>query len=338
MRLLEVRALKTFYKVQEGLVRAVDGVSFGIEAGSMVGLVGESGCGKTTVGRSIIRVLPRNGYMTAQGIMFKGRDLTRLTEKEMRLLRWTEIAVVPQSAMNSLDPVYCIEDQMLEVLTRRGGLTRSVAIARAAELFNEVGLDPSRLRSYPHELSGGMKQRAIIAMAIALKPSFIIADEPVTALDVIVQDRVLKIFKCLQQEMNITVMMITHDMSVIAQTCDAVIVMYAGRVVETGPTRDVFKRPHHPYTMGLKNAFPNLTEPADRLVSIPGDPPDMLTPVEGCPFADRCPFRYGKCRDVIPPLEEVASGHRVACIRKDTVNEMRLKAQEVETWQRVTPS
>lgn len=338
LALLEVKKLKTYFRTRSGVVRAVDGVSFAIPEGRVVGLVGESGCGKTTTGRSIIRVLPPNGYIAGGEIYFKGVDLVKLSEDEMRQLRWRDIAVVPQSAMDSLDPVYRVGQQLEEILVHRGGLARRQARRRAEELFALVGLDPHRLRAFPHELSGGMKQRAMIAMALALNPSLVIADEPVTALDVIVQDRVLRTFKKLQQELNIAVVLITHDMGVVAETCDWVIVMYAGRVVEAGPVRKVLQYPCHPYTMGLKNAFPKLRGASDRLVSIPGHPPDLRFASSGCRFADRCPFAVARCREGEPSLRPVdgqspLGEHVVACVRSSEAAYMRQRAGEVETWQ-----
>ncbi|HEY63133.1 MAG TPA: ABC transporter ATP-binding protein [Caldilineae bacterium] len=333
MALLDIHDLRVYYETRHGAVKAVDGVGFSMEQGEHLGLIGESGCGKTTVGRAIIRVLPRNARIVEGEISFQGQDLLKLREREMRHIRWREIAMIPQSSMDALDPVYRVGDQIVEVLVERGGYDRRAAWERAHELFQLVGLDPSRLRYYPHEFSGGMKQRAVIAMSLALEPALIIADEPVTALDVIVQHQVLQRFRELQHELSLSVLMITHDMSVVAQTCDSVIVMYAGKMMEWGSVDQIFYHPFHPYTLGLKQAFPNLAQPRDELISIEGYLPDLIHPPPGCRFADRCPFALPDCREAEPELIEVEEGHQVACHRTDDVEELRARAQEVETWQ-----
>jgi len=332
--LLEVKDLKASYRTAAGIGTAVDGVSFAVGEGLSLGLIGESGCGKTTVGRAIIRVMPRNMQLDAGQILFKGQNLVDLPEKQMRELRWRAISMVPQSSMHSLDPVYRLEDQMLEVLCQRGGLSRPAARGRAKELFSLVGLDAERLRNYPHELSGGMKQRAVIAMALALHPSLVIADEPVTALDVIVQEQVLKTMRDLQARLGISIILITHDMSVVAQTCQDVVVMYAGKIVESGPVATIFKRPVHPYTIGLQRAFPNLLQPKP-LVSIEGSLPSLVHPPAGCRFAPRCPFALAVCRDQQPQSQAVEAGHLAACHRAAEADWMRTQAQDAKTWQNI---
>lgn len=331
--LLKVERLEVHYLTRQGISRAVDGIDFEMAAGENLGFVGESGCGKTTTGRALIRVLPRNGRIAGGRILFKGRDLVALDGAAMQALRWREIAAVPQSAMDSLNPVYRVGDQLAEVLRVRGGLGRREAYNRARELFSLVGLDQGRLSYYPHEFSGGMKQRAAIAMALALNPSLVIADEPVTALDVIVQHQVLQELKRLQSELALSVIMITHDISVVAQTCDRVAVMYAGKIVERGTARQVLLEPYHPYNLGLQNAFPSLLGTADRLVSIEGYPPDLVSPPPGCRFAPRCPFAVGACREEEPAPVAVATGHVVSCHRTADVELLRARAREVETWQ-----
>ena len=260
-----------------------------------MGLVGESGCGKTTLARSLTGVLARNASITSGQIMFEGRDLVTMSERDRRELLWRRISFVPQSSMNSLDPVYRVGDQMLEVLRLRGGLDRRAADARTDELFAMVGLDAGRKREYPHQFSGGMRQRAGIALALALNPSLLIADEPVTALDVIVQRQVLDTLKDLQARLGVSVILVTHDISVVAYVCDEVVVMYAGEVVEAGRAEDVLERPRHPYTMGLTNAFPDLERARDTLAPIAGSPPDLRFPPQGCRFAARCPFALPIC-------------------------------------------
>lgn len=332
--LLDVVDLKTYYYTRRGQARAVDGVSFSLKKGEHLGLIGESGSGKTTSGRSIIRVLPRNARIVGGEIRFKGQDLVRLPESDMRQKRWREVAMIPQASMGSLDPVYKVGDQMAEVLVDRGGYTQADARARSQELFKLVGLDTNRLDYYPHEFSGGMKQRAVIAMSLALEPALVIADEPVTALDVIVQHQVLETFRSLQERLALSVIMITHDISVVAQTCDSVAVMYAGKIVERGSARQIFGAPFHPYTLGLENAYPNLARPKPTLVSIEGYPPDLVRPPVGCRFVDRCPFAIEVCQHHEPPLVQVQAGHDAACHRVDVVDMMRTKAKEAETWQR----
>jgi peptide/nickel transport system ATP-binding protein len=316
-------------------MHAVDGISFTVEKGQHLGLIGESGCGKTTTGRALLRVLPRNGRVGGGQMFFKERDLVTLSEREMRALRWREISMVPQSSMDTLDPVYRVGDQLREVLTLRGGMNNAEARARSAELFDLVGLASDRLDNYPHEFSGGMRQRAVIAMALALNPDLVIADEPVTALDVIVQHQVLETFRDLQERLGISVIMITHDISVVAETCDQIAVMYAGKIMERAPVRRFFAMPFHPYALGLQNAFPNLARPKETLISIEGYPPDLVEPPKGCRFNTRCPFAIERCFVEEPPLIEVEPGHQAACHRWQEVEQLREQAKEAETWQSV---
>lgn len=333
MPLLTVKDLTVEYVTKRGIARAVEGVSFDVEPGEMLGFVGESGCGKTTTGRALMRIMSKNARIARGRAILNGKDLFRLTEEEMRRLRWREIALIPQSAMDSLNPVYTIGDQMTEILTVRGGLDVKQARVRVAELLTMVGIDPKRADRYPHEFSGGMKQRVAIAAALALKPSLVIADEPVTALDVIVQHQVLNELKQIQKQLGLSIIMITHDMSVVAQTCDKVMVMYAGQVVEQGAVRQVLKRPVHPYTMGLTNAFPNLRQHQADLISIEGYPPDLISPPDGCRFADRCPFALPECHIGPAPNRELEAGHLAACHRFREAQALRDQAKEVRTWQ-----
>jgi peptide/nickel transport system ATP-binding protein len=327
--LLDVQSLAVHYRTSRGITCAVDGASFRVPAGAVVGLVGESGCGKTTIARAITGVMPRNASIPSGRILFDGRDLVTLDASAYRELRWREIAFVPQSAMNSLDPVYRVGTQLEEVLVMRGGRSRDAAKKRSSELFELVGLDPGRLRDYPHQFSGGMRQRAAIALALALDPKLVIADEPVTALDVIVQRQVLDTIRALQKRLGISVILVTHDISVVAYICDRVVVMYAGQVVEAGATADVLERPRHPYTMGLNNAFPDLQRTGGELVPIDGSPPDLLDPPPGCRFAPRCPFVQERCRSDVPPERDFAS-----CWRLDEAPALRARAREVATWRR----
>jgi peptide/nickel transport system ATP-binding protein len=330
--ILEVDGLQIHYSTRAGTVRAVDGASFAVPEGRIVGLVGESGCGKTTAVRAIMGVLAENGRRAGGKVVFKGQAID---EAATRKLLWRDIAYVPQSAMSSLDPVYTVGAQLVEVLTKRGNVSRRAARTRAVELFELVGLSESRLSDYPHQFSGGMRQRAAIAMALALKPSLLLADEPVTALDVIVQRQILDMLRTLQQRLGLSMVLVTHDISVVAYLCDDVVVMYAGQVIESGPVREVLARPRHPYTMGLRNAFPDLMSDALELVPIGGSPPDLSDPPPGCRFAPRCPFVLTSCT-TSPAL--IADGgkqtHASACLRDDEADFLRKAAMDPATWQR----
>jgi peptide/nickel transport system ATP-binding protein len=332
--LLSIEDLRIQYRTDRGVLNAVDGASFAVPEGQMVGLVGESGCGKTTVARGITRVIPGNARIAGGAMQFCGRDLVTLDDREMRALRWKAISFVPQSAMNSLDPVYRVEQQIAEVLRHGGGHSRRQKRERAVELLDMVGLEPEVLDSYPHQLSGGMRQRVAIALALALEPRLIIADEPVTALDVIVQREVLDTLRGLQTRLGVSVIMVTHDISVVAYCCDVVVVMYAGQVVESGPAAVVLGAPAHPYTMGLYNAFPDLERSTGTLVPIQGSPPDLHAPPAGCRFAPRCPFAEPRCRIDAPSLDEIDPGHRAACWRSAEAPTLRERAASVDTWQR----
>lgn len=330
--ILKVNDLEVHYRSQKGPVRAVDGVHLSLPEGQVLGLVGESGCGKTTLARALIGGLPQNAHVAGGSVTFAGLPLT---ERTLQKIRWRDIAFVPQSAMSSLDPVYRVGAQLNEVLVHRGNFSNEAAKARARELFELVGIDPSRLRDYPHEFSGGMRQRVAIALALALGPKLIIADEPVTALDVIVQRQILDMLKNLQKQFNISVLLVTHDISVVAYVCDQVAVMYAGKVVESGPAAAVLKNPLHPYTMGLYNAFPDLERAAQTLTPIEGSPPNLLSPPAGCRFRPRCPFALEVCEQQ-PALAAAThtADHQVACWRAEEATALRLRAAEVSTWQR----
>jgi peptide/nickel transport system ATP-binding protein len=278
-------------------------------------------------------VLPRNGRIAGGEIRLNNRDLVRLSDEQMRQARRREVSREPQSAMDAHNPVYRVGDQLREVLTNRGAYNRRTAEERAVELFALVGLATDRLTNYPHEFSGGMRQRAVIALALALDPDLVVADEPVTALDVIVQHQVLKTFRELQERLNLSVIMITHDISVVAETCDDVAVMYAGKIVEQTTVERFFTEPFHPYTLGLQNAYPSLKDANRVLISIEGYPPDLFDPPTGCRFRTRCPFAIERCAQEEPPLIEVAPNHRAACHRWTEVEELRAQAEEVATWQ-----
>ena len=332
--MLEVRDLAVTYRTGAGLARAVDGAELVVPQGAMLGLVGESGCGKTTLARALMGVLPRNARVARGEIRLDGADLVAMPARARRALLWRTISFVPQSAMNSLDPVYRLRSQMREVLCGRGGMSTAAADARAESLFAAVGLGAGRLADYPHQFSGGMRQRAAIALALALGPRLVIADEPVTALDVIVQRQVLDTLRSLGAEMGVATVFVTHDISVVAYLCTLVAVMYAGRIVEYGPASDVLVRPSHPYTMGLMNAFPDLVGPAAVLAPIEGTPPDLHDPPPGCRFAARCPFALAVCGVEMPGEFEVGAGHRVACHRAGEGETLRVVAREASTWSR----
>ncbi|MGF1476116.1 MAG: ABC transporter ATP-binding protein [Geminicoccaceae bacterium] len=330
--LLALSGLKVAYRIGERELVAVDDATFEVPRGAIVGLVGESGCGKTTVARTLTRVIAKNARIAGGEALFQGQDMLKLSEAQMNQLRWRDIAFIPQSAMNSLDPVYRVEAQLLEVLQQRGGMATSAARVRAEQLFEMVGLEPQRLRDFPHQFSGGMRQRVAIALALALEPKLVIADEPVTALDVIVQRQILDQLLDLQRQLGISVILVTHDISVVAYVCDRIVVMYAGRVVESGDMRTVLTRPYHPYTMGLCHAFPDLQGAMDVLTPIEGAPPSLLEPPAGCRFAPRCPFALDFCRQAKPTLETVDKAHAAACHRVDEAETLAERAARLETW------
>jgi len=341
MSLLDIDGLSVRYQLEDGdEVYAVDDVSFDVERGETFGLVGESGSGKSTLGKAIIRLLDRNGYVEDGDIRFKNQDLSELSDPEIRDVRWAEISTISQSAMNGLNPVYRVGDQIAEAILRhQPGTTYERAFERSKELLEKVGIDGKRAEDYAHEFSGGMKQRAVIAMAIACDPDLIIADEPTTALDVIVQDEVLNELEDLQEELDLSILIISHDISVIAETCDRVGVLYGGKLMEVGRTEEVFENPANPYTMGLKNSFPDIQQAQERLVSIPGVPPTLVEPESGCRFRDRCPFEVEECHTEHPPTFAVESAgvgreatHRSACYRLDSLAELQERASEEETW------
>ena len=330
--LLRVKDLAVHYRTAAGPVQAVDGIDFDIRPGEALGLVGESGCGKTTSAKAMLKLLPPNGFIPRGSIELSGRDIAPYSEDQMRALRWSEIAWVSQAAMNALDPVYRIGDQITEAMQAHIQISRQDAWAHGETLFRAVGIDPARLRAYPHEMSGGMKQRAVIAMAMALNPKLVIADEPTTALDVVTQAQILARLGKLRREHGMALLFITHDISVVVQTCDRVAVMYGGKVMETGPVRDVFRHPVHPYTMGLTNAFPTLEGAQRELISIPGTPPNLLHPPQGCRFAQRCPFATELCQHEEPALQKRDGDRAVACHYPDQAPEFRLRSSREQTW------
>ena len=311
--LLAVRDLKTHFKLSSGWVKAVDGVSFRLNDGEALGLAGESGCGKTTTALSLVRLLPGNASIRSGSIDLFGIDLVPKTEAQLRRYRWREISIVFQGAMNALNPVQRIGDQIAEPIEIRLGESQEQARKRSAELLELVGIPRKRAKAYPHELSGGMRQRAMIAMALACDPAIVIGDEPTTALDVMVQAQILELLERLRRDLGLSLILITHDLSVIAETCDRTLIMYAGKVAEEGPVSRIFSAPRHPYTQKLLGAFPNIHADRRSLETIPGSPPDLLDPPPGCRFHPRCPAAMDVCREVVPPEVVFADGVRVAC-------------------------
>jgi len=314
LSVLEVKDLTVNYETKRGPVRAAEGISFSVKKGQSLGLAGESGCGKTTVALSLMRLLPKAGRILKGQINLDGRNLLNLTDREMRQVRWRDMSIVFQGAMNALDPVYKIGDQIIEAIrTHDKEVSKEECRERAAKLLELVGIDPERVDGYPHEFSGGMRQRALIAMALACNPKLVIADEPGTALDVIVQAQVLRLMRDLKEKLDLSMILISHDLSIIAETCERVVIMYAGNIAEYGSTPSVFHEPLHPYTQGLLQAFPDIRGERKRLSSVPGTPPDLLNPPVGCRFNPRCPYVMDVCKKVQPPLIELRPDHYVAC-------------------------
>jgi peptide/nickel transport system ATP-binding protein len=311
---LNVDDLTMHYSTRGGEVSAVDNVSFTLKRGESMGLVGESGCGKTSIANCLLRLLPDNGMIKGGHIYLNDTDLIKLSEEEMRKVRWRHISMVFQAAMNALNPVYKVGDQIIEAMENHGLVTTNeAALNHVADLFRLVGLDPQLMEQYPHEYSGGMRQRAVIAMALSCNPDLIIADEPTTALDVIVQDNLLREMKELQKKLKMSMIYISHDIAVIAEVSDRMGVMYAGRLVELGSAADVFHHPLHPYTTGLMGAFPSIIGPKRELTTLPGEPPDLLHPPRGCRFHPRCPFATDICKLEPPEFKDLGGGHYAAC-------------------------
>ncbi len=316
--LLEVRDLSTHFFTEEGVVRAVEDVSFEIHSGEILSLVGESGCGKSVTGLSVLRLIPSPPGRIVNGeILFEGRDLLRLEEKEMERVRGNEISMIFQEPMTSLNPVFTIGDQIMETIILHQRLDKTAARKRAVELLDRVKIPfpEKRIDSFPHQLSGGMRQRAMIAMALSCQPKLLIADEPTTALDVTIQAQVLNLLREIQKEMGMSVMLITHDLGVVAEIADRVAVMYAGRIMEYGPIDAILSRVRNPYTKGLLNSIPQLGEKRERLNTIPGQVPDPMHLPVGCKFHPRCYLVIEECKKAEPPLYRVDEDHFSRCIR-----------------------
>ena len=319
--LLKVKDLKTYFFLASGVAKAVDGVSFTLKKGETMGIVGESGSGKSVTSSSIIRLLPpRTGKIVGGEITFDGRDVLKLGKKELLNFRGKDIAVIFQDPMTSLDPVFKIGNQMVEMICAHQNVSKKEAWDIAVEALKKVGIPQpeKRMESYPHELSGGMCQRVIIAMAVCCKPKMVIADEPTTALDVTVQAQVLDLLKELQEEYNTSILLITHNLGVVWEMCDTVMVLYAGHTVEYATTKELYQKPLHPYTWGLLDSMPKLSEEKKgELNAIPGAPPDLRLTGNCCNFYNRCPYATEQCKQEEPPLVEVEEGHFVACHRQN---------------------
>lgn len=319
MALLEVENLQTHFATADGVNRAVDGLNFHVEAGETVAIVGESGCGKSVTSMSILRLIPEPPGKIAGSIRFNGRDLLKLSDREMRAIRGNEISMIFQEPMTSLNPVLSIGKQIGEALRLHQGLSKSQAEARAVEMLKLVGIPApeKRVKEYPHQLSGGMRQRVMIAIALACNPKLLIADEPTTALDVTIQAQILDLMRDLKHRVGAAIVLITHDLGVVAEVAERVIVMYAGRKVEEAPVRELFNNPKHPYTKGLLGAVPKLGSSlqgeTSRLAEIPGLVPSLKKRIQGCVFASRCPNQTELCLEVAPALEEKAPRHSAAC-------------------------
>ncbi len=317
--ILDVRDLRVEFPLARGLVRAVDGASFDLRRGEALGVVGESGSGKTMALRALVGLLPRQARLAGGEILFEGADLARVSAEDLRKVRGHDIAMIFQEPLTALNPVMRVGDQIAEGPRMRLGYSRRQARERAIELMQQVGIpDPARrYKAYPHELSGGMQQRVMIAIALSLEPKVILCDEPTTALDVTIQDQILKLLESLREKLEVSVVFVSHDLAVVAQTCQRVAVMYAGQVVETGPIDEVFREPRHPYTLSLLRSVPDVDIVRETLATIPGSPPDLAAPPPGCRFHPRCPFVQADCTSGDFPLIPVGTDRATACIHSE---------------------
>lgn len=315
MALLELKDLHTFFRTKKGIVKAVNGVSYSVETGRTLGVVGESGSGKSVSAMSILQLLDGNGYIDSGEILFEGRDLTKLTEKEMYSVRGNDISVIFQEPMTSLNPVFTVSRQVSEPFIIHQGMTKKQAAAKVIEMLADVKIPNPHIvaKQYPHQLSGGMRQRVMIAMALACEPDILIADEPTTALDVTIQAQILELMQSLQKKLGMAIIMVTHDLGVIADMCDEIIVMYGGRVCERGTAEDIFYRPHHEYTKGLLRSIPNVDRIGEKLIPIPGTPINLLNMPKGCAFCPRCEEAMKICIEEQPPEMQMPDGHFASC-------------------------
>ncbi|WP_316570156.1 ABC transporter ATP-binding protein [Neobacillus sp. YIM B06451] len=315
-KLLEIENLKTSFYTEAGEVQAVRGVGFSLKKGEVYGIVGESGSGKSVMAKSIISLIQPPGKIKEGSIRLRGENLLLKKEKDLQKIRGNEIAMISQDPMSALNPVVKIGKQLTEVIIRHRRVGKKEAYLIAAQLLRQVGISSpeERLQQYPHELSGGMKQRIMIAMAISCRPEVLIADEPTTALDVTIQAQILDLMRDLREKENMAILLITHDLGVVAQNCERVLVMYGGLIMEEGPVKDLFQNPKHPYTEGLLKSLPKRSDTGkERLVPIQGTPPNLLNPPKGCPFAGRCPYTMGICEEKMPPYFDAGEGRRTMC-------------------------
>lgn len=314
MNLLNVENLKTYFFTREGVVKAVDDVSFNLDKEEALGLAGESGCGKTTTALSIMKLIPSPGRIVGGRIVLDGKDVLQMQDEEIKKMRWKEVSLVFQGAMNALNPVLTIGRQIVEAIRTHEKTTAEEAWKRAEYLMELVGISRDRVKEYPHEFSGGMRQRAMIAMALACNPKIVIADEPVTALDVIIQAQILKLLRELREKLHLSSIVITHDLAVISDYCDKTAIMYAGKIVEYGDVFTIFSKPNHPYTQALIGAFPSIKGEEMTLLSLPGSPPPLINPPTGCRFHPRCHMATDKCSKEEPPYLEIEKGHFSSCL------------------------
>lgn len=314
MKLLEVKDLKTYFHTAKGEAKAVDGVSFDLDYGQCLGLVGESGCGKTTTALSICQLLPKEGRIEGGEILLEGVDYAAMSEEEIKAHRWEDVSIIFQGAMNAFNPVKKVGWQIAEACILHDKMSRDAAMKRAEELFELVGIPRERVSQYPHEFSGGMKQRAMIAMALACNPKLIIGDEPTTALDVMIQAQILDLLENLRKELNMGMILITHDLSILSETCDKIAVMYAGKIMEMGTVSDIFEHPAHPYTRKLLACFPNIYSQVREIPDgISGYPPNLIDPPQGCRFCPRCEEGLPICSQKEPAYIQIGAQHFVSC-------------------------
>lgn len=313
MNLLEVNDLKTYFRMQTGVTKAVDGVSFTLAEGESLGLVGESGCGKTTAALSLMRLLPKNGSIAGGEVLFRGRDIVKMTPVEIRQLRWREISIIFQGAMNALNPVKTVGAQITEAILLSEQISEREALMRAKRLLELVEIEGRRSKDYPHEFSGGMRQRVMIAMSLACNPKIVIGDEPTTALDVMVQAQIFDLIERLRHELKMAMILITHDLSVLGDACTKAAIMYAGKIVEYGAIEEIFYHAAHPYTRRLLKSYPNIDGPKEMVESIPGTPPNLIVPPPGCRFHPRCNEATDICHQVEPSMRYLSVSHSVAC-------------------------
>jgi oligopeptide/dipeptide ABC transporter ATP-binding protein len=311
--LLEVKNLKTYFRTTKGIMKAVDDVSFELASGEALGLVGESGCGKTTCALSIAKLLPKEGYIESGEILLNGEDMAGLSEKEIRVHRWKDVSIVFQGAMNALNPVMTVGRQIAEAIELHDRLDKPAALQKAADMLELVEIPRDRVNRYPHEFSGGMKQRAMIAMALACNSKVVIGDEPTTALDVMIQAQILDLLEKLRKQVDMGLILITHDLSILSETCDRIAVMYAGKIVETGTADDLFRDAQHPYTQKLTACFPDIYSKKVIPQGIEGFPPNLIDPPIGCRFHPRCEHAMEICRQVEPKTILLGNRHQVAC-------------------------